>query len=89
MRILCGEHSPPTRSNDRTRGIQWLRLAQRVAISNVENDRKLQAAEQSDGPKRWIGRFLMENLLATAAVIGGVTPMCHVKNDEARRVFET
>jgi hypothetical protein len=22
--------------------------------------------EQSDGPKRWIGRFLMENLLATA-----------------------
>jgi len=27
--------------------------------------------EQSDGPKRWIGRFLMENLLATAAVIVG------------------
>jgi len=29
--------------------------------------------EQSDGPKRWIDRFLMGNLLATAAVIGGVT----------------
>jgi len=28
--------------------------------------------EQSDGPKRWIDRFLMENLLATAAVIVGV-----------------
>lgn len=25
-----------------------------------------QIREQSDGPKRWIGRFLMENFLATA-----------------------
>ena len=28
--------------------------------------------EQSDGPKRWIGRDLIETLLATAAVIGRV-----------------
>ena len=55
-------------------------MAERKLIVKKSGDlagsiRKSQNAdEQSDGPKRWIGRFLKGNLLATAAVIIVVLP---------------